>query len=52
MLGQLEERGYFLGHGGREVGPSLLWVPSGPWEDRQGRLSLEEAEIAGHMGLV
>lgn len=35
MLGWLEERGYFLGLGGRGVGLGLLWAPSGPWEDRQ-----------------
>lgn len=57
MLGWLEERGYFLGLGGRGVGLGLLWAPSGPWERQaghisKGRLPLEEAGLAGHMGLV
>lgn len=34
-LDQLENRGYFLGLRGREVGASLQWVPSGLWGDKQ-----------------
>lgn len=47
MLGQLEEkRIFFLGLGGREVGLSFLWVPSGSWEDRVGCHSRKLGSLA------
>lgn len=51
MLSQLEERGYFLGLGGTEVGTSLQWVPSGPWGDRQDTFQSIDCH-SGRLGLL
>lgn len=52
MLGQLEKRGYFLGLGGREVGPSLLRVPSEPWGDRQDTFQRTHSCHSRKLGLL